>query len=337
MFSVFSFHLILRFLLLYDKIKTKEEKVFQPSLCFKEGMILKMKKKIAKSIIAFILGITLIIAMIIIYYKTVEIETQKPKEIEDICEVSIRKYKERKVFIVTPKEQNQTKYTILYIHGGSYMAEVTKEHWEFIKNIAIDTNATIIVPDYPLAPKYTYKEVFEMMEPLYQELVEKVDSKDFIVIGDSAGGGLALALEEKLSQEGVSMPEKTILVSPWLDTRLNNPEIEEVQKRDKELSKIKLQLAGIAYAGKDGKDSYLVNPIDGDLSKLKNITILTGTNDILNPDVHLLQKKAKEQGITIEVKEYENAGHIWMIEKNSSQELEQQGYEEILKTIGEEN
>ena len=132
MFSVFSFHLILRFLLLYDKIKTKEEKVFQPSLCFKEGMILKMKKKIAKSIIAFILGITLIIAMIIIYYKTVEIETQKPKEIEDICEVSIRKYKERKVFIVTPKEQNQTKYTILYINGGSYMAEVTKEHWEFI-------------------------------------------------------------------------------------------------------------------------------------------------------------------------------------------------------------
>ena len=110
-----------------------------------------------------------------------------------------------------------------------------------------------------------------------------------------------------------------------------------MQKRDKELSKIKLQLAGIAYAGKDGKDSYLVNPIDGDLSKLKNITILTGTNDILNPDVHLLQKKAKEQGITIEVKEYENAGHIWMIEKNSSQELEQQGYEEILKTIGEEN
>lgn len=302
-------------------------------LSLKEGKILKMKKKVVKSVIALVLSTILMMAMIIIYYKTVDIQTQEPKEIEDVCEVSIQEYTGRKVFIVTPKEQNETKYTILYIHGGSYMAEVKKEHWEFIKNIAIDTNATIILPDYPLAPKYTYKEVFEMMEPLYQELVEKVDSKDFIVIGDSAGGGLALALEEKLSQEGVSMPEKTILVSPWLDTRLNNPEIEEVQKRDKELSKIKLQLAGIAYAGKDGKDSYLVNPIDGDLSKLKNITILTGTNDILNPDVHLLQEKAKEQGITIEVKEYENAGHIWLIEKNSSQELVQQGYEAILQLV----
>lgn len=292
-----------------------------------------MKKKVVKSVFALLLSIILMMAMIIIYYKTVDIQTQEPKEIEDVCNVSIQEYKRRKVFEVTPKGQNETKYTILYIHGGSYMAEVTKEHWEFIKNIAIDTNATIIVPDYPLAPKYTYKEVFKMIEPIYQEIVEKVDLKKLVVMGDSAGGGLALALEEKLSQEGVSMPEKTILISPWLDTRLANPEIEEVKKRDKELSKIKLQLAGIAYAGKDGKSSYLVNPIDGDLSKLKNITILTGTNDILNPDVHLLQEKAKEQGVTIEVKEYENAGHVWMIEKNSSQELVQQGYEEILQLV----
>lgn len=292
-----------------------------------------MKNKIVKSIVALLLIIALMMVIVVIYYKTVDIKTEEPKEIEGVCEVSIQEYTGRKVFVVKPKEQNETEYTIIYIHGGSYMAEVTKEHWEFIRKIAVDTNATIIVPDYPLAPKYTYKEVFEMMEPLYKDVVEKVDSKDLIVMGDSAGGGLALALEEKLSQEGVSMPEKTILISPWLDVRLNNPEIEEVQKRDKELSKTKLQLAGIAYAGEDGINSYLVNPIDGDLSKLKNITIFTGTNDILNPDIHLIQEKAKEQGVTINIKEYENAGHIWMIEKNSTQELVQQGYEEILKLI----
>ncbi|MGN1297109.1 MAG: alpha/beta hydrolase fold domain-containing protein [Clostridia bacterium] len=292
-----------------------------------------MKNKIVKSIVALLLIIALMMVIVVIYYKTVDIKTEEPKEIESVCEVSIQEYTGRKVFVVKPKEQNETEYTIIYIHGGSYMAEVTKEHWEFIRKIAVDTNATIIVPDYPLAPKYTYKEVFEMMEPLYKDVVEKVDSKDLIVMGDSAGGGLALALEEKLSQEGVSMPEKTILISPWLDVRLNNPEIEEVQKRDKELSKTKLQLAGIAYAGEDGINSYLVNPIDGDLSKLKNITIFTGTNDILNPDIHLIQEKAKEQGVTINIKEYENAGHIWMIEKNSTQELVQQGYEEILKLI----
>ena len=292
-----------------------------------------MKKKVAKSIIITLLVIILIAIIVLVYYKTVDIETKEPKEIEDVCEVTTQEYKGRKVFVVTPKEQNKTEYTIIYIHGGSYMAEATKDHWEFIKNIALDTNSTIIVPDYPLAPKYTYKEVFEMMEPLYKDIVSKVDTAKLIVMGDSAGGGLALALEEKLSQEGVSMPEKTILISPWLDVRLNNPEIEEVQKKDKELNKETLKLAGIAYAGEDGINSYLVNPIDGDLSKLKNITILTGTNDILNPDVYVLKEKAKEQGVTIEVKEYEGAGHIWMIEKNSSQELIEQGYQDVLELI----
>ncbi len=145
-----------------------------------------MKKKIAKSILILLLIIILIMTIVIIYYKTLEIETKEPIEIEDVCNVSTRQYKNRKVFVVTPKEQNEMEHIILYIHGGSYMAEATKEHWEFIKNIALDTNSMIIVPDYPLAPKYTYKEVFEMMEPLYKEIVKKVDPEKFIVMGDSA-------------------------------------------------------------------------------------------------------------------------------------------------------
>ena len=80
-------------------------------------------------------------------------------------------------------------------------------------------------------------------------------------------------------------------------------------------------------------NSYLVNPIEGDLSKLQNVTILTGTYDILNPDVQILKEKAEKIGVKINVKEYEKAGHIWMIEKNDNQELVQQGYEEILELI----
>lgn len=298
---------------------------------------IKMKNKVAKSKYALIIIVILMMVIIIIYYKTIDIQTQEPKEIEDVCEVVTQKYKERKVFVVTPKERNKTKYTILYIHGGSYVAEVTKNHWEFIKQIAIDTNATIIVPDYPLTPKYTYKEVFEMMDPFYKDIVEKVDLKHFLIMGDSSGGGMALALEEKLSQEGISMPAKTILISPWLDVRLTNPSIDKVQKVDKELNKETLKLAGLAYAGEEGINNYLVNPIDGDISKLKNITIFTGTNDILNPDVHVLKEKAEEVGIQINIKEYKQAGHIWIIEKNSSEELIEQGYKEILELITDDN
>ena len=170
-----------------------------------------MKKKIIKSVLALLLIITLIIGVVIIYYKTVDIKTENPKEIEEIFNVEIKEYSGRKVFIVNPKEQNKSEQTILYIHGGAYMAEVTKDHWDFIKKIVEDTNATVIVPDYPLAPKYTYKEVFNMMEPLYKEIVSKVDMEKFIVMGDSAGGGLALALEEKLSQEEIENLLKEVI------------------------------------------------------------------------------------------------------------------------------
>ena len=129
---------------------------------------------------------------------------------------------------------------------------------------------------------------------------------------------------ENVSVEEIEMPEKTILISPWLDTRLTNPKIPEVQKRDRQLNKFKLQIAA---------DNYLVNPIDGDLSKLKNITIFTGTNDILNPDVYVLKEKAEKSNIEINIKEYENAGHIWFIEKNSGEVLTNKGYQDCLETI----
>ena len=174
-----------------------------------------------------------------------------------------------------------------------------------------------------------------MVEPLYKEIVEKIDVNNFIVIGDSAGGGLALGLLEKVSQEDTAIPNKTILISPWLDVRLTNSEIDEVQKEDKELNKEALKVAGIAYAGDDGIDSYLVNPIDGDLSKLSNVTILTGTSDILNPDVHVLEEKGKEQGIDINVKEYEGAGHIWIINEKGDSNLINEGYQDLVEMVNE--
>lgn len=236
----------------------------------------------------------------------------------------------RNIFIINPKKKEKTDIKILYFHGGAYVAEATKKHWEFLEQIANDTGATIILPDYPLTPKYNYKDVFKMVVPLYKEIIDKIDTKNLILMGDSAGAGLGLALEEKVVQENLEIPEKTILISPWLDVRLTNPKIDEVQKNDKYLNKETLKIAGIAYAGEDGINSYLVNPIDGDLSKLKNISILTGTYDILNPDVHKLKEKAEKE---ITIKEYEQANHIWIIEKNSSQELIEKGYKDVVEQV----
>lgn len=211
----------------------------------------KMIKKIIKIIVGVLL-ISLLIAMaIMLYYLIVDIQTKTPKGLEETCQLEAKQFMGRNIFIVTPKNKEKSDIRILYFHGGSYVAEATKEHWEFIEQIVNDTGSMVILPDYPLAPKYTYKDVFEMIVPLYKEIIEKVDINNLILMGDSAGGGLGLALEERIGEENLPMPAKTILISPWLDVRLTNPEIDEVQKNDKELNKETLKLAGIAYAGKE--------------------------------------------------------------------------------------
>lgn len=290
-----------------------------------------MKTKKTIKVIGILILIMMMILLIIAgYFILVDIESKATEEVQETCHLEVKEYKNRKVFIITPKEETTNPLKILYFHGGSYVAEASKDHWNFIQKIVETTKATIIMPDYPLTPKHNYKDVFEMVEPLYQEIIQKIDTKNLILMGDSAGGGLTLALEEKISEKNIPQPQKTILISPWLDVRLKNPKIDEVQKTDKELNKETLLLAGIAYAGEDGINSYLVNPIDGDLSKLQNIVIMTGTNDILNPDVSILVEKAKQVGVNIQVKEYKGAPHIWIINQKGEEEVIEQGWKDLI-------
>ena len=286
-----------------------------------------MKKKIVLSII--IISVTILVSMCG-YFFIVEIESEIPKHILEGIKIDSKEIMSRKVFIISPKDE-ENKNVILYFHGGAYMAEMTDKHWEFLQKICLDSKSTIIVPDYPLTAKYTYKDVLNMSETVYKEIIDKEDN-NFIMMGDSAGGGLALGLEERLAINSINLPSKTILISPWLDTTMSNPKIKEIQPYDKELNKFKLSIAGLLYSRWiNENEKYFVNPINGDLSKLKNITIYTGTHDILNPDCHLLQERAQTVGGDIQIKEYPTASHIWVI--NNNDYLANQAYEDLLQDV----
>lgn len=291
-----------------------------------------MIKRIIINLIAIIITI---IVMIFGYYMIMDIETKIPQKANESCDIETKEFMSRKIFIIKPKTEQLSKKVILYFHGGAYVAEATTLHWDFLEKLANDTKSTIVMPDYPLTPKYTYKDVFNMVEPLYKEIISKVDVKNLVMMGDSAGGGITLALAEKISQNNIQLPSKTILISPWLDVTLTNEKIKEVQKNDKDLNKEKLLIAGISYTrDEEGMKSYLVNPINGPLSKLKNVIIYTGTYDILNPDTHLLQEKAKKEGIDIQIKEYEQAPHIWIINNiNKQDELQLKAYQDLVCDI----
>ena len=297
-----------------------------------------MKKSIILRIIIGMLALCLcILALTIAYFFNTDIETKEPREMIEECEIHTYTYMERNVFTITKKnvEKSENQKYILYFHGGSYVAEATQNHWTFLENVVKDTGYIVIMPDYPLTPKYHYQDVYHMVEPLYKKIIETVGSENVILMGDSAGGGLALGLYEKMAEESVPLPVKTILISPWLDVRLENKNIREIEKRDTILNKETLRLAGIAYVGNDGINSYLVNPIEGNVSALQNIKIFIGTDDILNPDCHLLNEKANDENGDVEIKEYTNAKHIWIIDHNSDEEITKQAYNDVIEELKE--
>lgn len=293
--------------------------------------------KIIIIILLIIIGIVLAIAS---YYLFIDIQSKLPKNLKSDYEIEIKKYSNRNVFVINQKDKKTQKH-IIYLHGGSYVGGIEKYHWDFIEDIINDTDYAVIVPDYPLAPKYTYKEVFEMIVPLYTDIIQEIDPKNLILMGDSAGGGMALALEQQIGEMGLDVPEQLLLISPWLDTTMSNPKIDEVQKLDKKLNKETLKVAGITYSGRknlesnfvDGEKNYLVNPIDGPVDKLKNVTIFTGTHDILNPDVHVFADRASQQGVDVDVEEYEGSGHIWIVDEDRNVGKTKEAYEQLVSVI----
>lgn len=290
-----------------------------------------------KIIVVIVIFLILLIIGILGYFWIVDIESSVPENISKEYNIKEETFYNRKVYIIKSKKNVENSKNIIYFHGGAYMAEAMEYHWNFLTDIVDATNATIIFPDYPLSPKYNYKDVFSMIIPLYKRIIENISPKDIILMGDSAGGGMALGLVEELGKENIDLPEKTILISPWLDINLTNPKIDEVEQYDKDLSKEKLLLAGIAYtAGDNEEENFWVNPINGPLDKLKNVIIFTGKYDILNPDVHLLKEKAEKAGTNVEIKEYDEAGHIWIVKRSiRKNELAEKAFNDLIDILEE--
>lgn len=268
-------------------------------------------------------------------YTKTDIKSMVPQYIQKEYDFQKESFYGRDIFSISPKKENDSKKVIIYIHGGSYVGELTLEHWKFASQLVDRTGYRVIMPDYPLAPKHTYQDVFAIIEPFYEKMLREIGAENIILMGDSAGGGLSLALCEEMGTKGFAQPSKLILISPWLDTRMENPEIDNVAEKDPILNKVTLKIAANIYAGEEGKQSYLVNPIDGPLENLGNIIIYTGTYDIFNPDTRLFVEKAKQKGVYITLKETEKATHVWILRNGEKTEeyMAKEDFEDLIHEL----
>ena len=113
----------------------------------------------------------------------------------------------------------------LYLHGGAYVNGFNAHQWQFMDRLARETDCIVVAPAYHLAPFADYARAYRDLTALYRALKEKAPDRRLILMGDSAGGGLALGLAEYLVGAGEALPERLILFSPWVDVSMENPDI----------------------------------------------------------------------------------------------------------------
>ena len=181
-------------------------------------------------------------------------------------------------------EESKSGITVFYLHGGAYFMDFTRAHWKLMNTLVKEADAQVIAPAYRLLPFATWKEAFDLIIPLYKEYCEVNPDKKIIIMGDSAGGGLSLAVTEQLKADGIRMPDELVLLSPWVDVSMENEEIKDYESKDPFLTPTPLKICAEYWRGELDVHDWRVSPIYGDLKGIRNVTVFSGTDEILYPD-----------------------------------------------------
>ena len=234
-----------------------------------------------------------------------------PAAIRQRFSVTTTQFEGRPLWTIGPRT-GPSSQTILYLHGGAYVMNIVSLHWKLIAAIIERTNATVVVPDYPLAGQATCTDVFTYLEKLTPVFDGIRQGRPWTIMGDSAGGGLSYAWAQHLRDVGGAQPDEIVLLSPWLDVRMVDPRQDGLEKLDPMLPRRNSQKAGEAYAGGLSLTDPRVSPLFGDLENLPEVSIFTGTYDLVNADARSLSDALKAKGLAYRFFEYPKLFHVFM-------------------------
>lgn len=236
----------------------------------------------------------------------------RPPSVQRIVRFEELPYSEVPIYTAHPHRADP-KGHILYLHGGGYFEGMSRRRWRFVADLADRCGATATVPLYPLAPEHTHHDTYPWLIDLYRRLVVEVGANDLTVIGDSAGGGLALSLVQQAVARGLPHPRQTMLLSPWLDLTLADPAIRERDQADPLLARAGLEVAARWWAGGADLSSPTISPINGDMSRIGPVLVVSGTHDLLHPDSVVFGERARAAGNDVEFIEREGLPHLFFL------------------------
>ena len=218
------------------------------------------------------------------------------------------------------KADTEAKKAVYQIHGGAYISAFSKSY----NNIAVRysrsfENADVFSLDYRTAPEDVYPHALEdAVEGYYYLLAQGYPADKIIVCGDSAGGGLSLALCMKLRDKGDALPRALVLSSPWADLAAEGESYKTKITSDVFFGSYDSQAAPrypvpIDYAGGYDPHEPYISPAYGSYAGLPPMLIQTGENELLLSDSVTIAEKAKAAGINAQLIVYPLMCHTFYI------------------------
>ncbi|NCB07438.1 MAG: alpha/beta hydrolase [Bacteroidia bacterium] len=239
-------------------------------------------------------------------------ENTSIKEFRDKCESGAAKYGKLPKGIVIrednpggikaewliPEGADSAKL-ILYVHGGGYVSGSCNDHRGFVSRLASRAGITCLTYEYRLAPEHPSPAAIDDSVKVYQTLLASgFQPENLLIAGESAGGGLTLALLLALKKRQISLPAAAVAISPWTDLTCSG-ESYKIKNNVSVAPKNSWTVFSKHYVGNQQADNPLISPLFGDLKGLPPLFINSAVNDELYGDGEQFSKKAKEAGVDI--------------------------------------
>ena len=197
--------------------------------------------------------------------------------------------------VVTFAPPEPTGKVVVAIHGGAYVGEATIFHWWTYTDMARQTGATVVVPDYTLSPTGTAETEVPRMADFISQMIEEHGAENVSVLGDSAGGGLALLAVQRLVAQQSATPGRLVLLAPWLDVSMSDPRSPQID--DPLLDMMNMIKYGKLWAGDLSTMDPSVSPLFGSLDSLPPTSVYSSSRDSITVDTLRLRDRVLAEDI----------------------------------------
>lgn len=203
---------------------------------------------------------------------------------------------------------------LLYFHGGAYLMGSCATHRPMVSQIARAAGLRALVPEYRLAPEHPFPAAIDDATAIYRALLEQGIAPDSIVVaGDSAGGGLTMAMLLTLRQLGEPMPAFVCLLSPWLDLTGEGESMRTRADHDPWFQPDALHVVANYYCREEQKSDPRVSPVYADFDGLPPVFIQVGEDEILLSDSTRLADGISAVGGLVEIEICPDMWHVFQM------------------------